>query len=56
MNAIRRGEELDHLHSIYVDQLGLGKNNYARGTQLRLFKKDGSNNLQCNKTFELQSC
>ena len=55
MNAIRRDEELDHLHSI-CRSMGLGKNNYARGTQLRLFKKDGSNNLQCNKTFELQSC
>ena len=41
MNAIRRDEELDNLHSVYVGSVGLGKGDPAGAAHARLSAGDG---------------
>lgn len=45
MNAIRRDEELDNVHSIYVDQWDWGKSYNKRRKKFRLFKRNSRKNI-----------
>ena len=48
MNAIRRDEELDNLHSVYVDQLGLGEDHCPPGPERRLSPANRAHHCLCH--------
>ncbi len=50
MNAIRRDEDLDNLHSCYVDQWDWEKSNYQRREKRKYIKRDRENYFQDYQT------